>query len=97
MLVVVAYALGVAGLVYFLVDSSRIPRQVWFWSGYSRPAWVVSFAACLVALGIPALIAAIVWRFGEARRTLLREVDELRRAGRTARRAEAEGSPGNLP
>jgi hypothetical protein len=94
MIVAIAYAIGLVGFLYFVVDSSRIPTQVWFWSGYSRPAWYASFVACLAALGIPALIAAFVWRFGTARRTLVREVEELRESARH-RRAPVGGSSGN--
>ncbi len=94
-LVVVAYALGVVGVVWFVVDSSRIPSIVWFWSGYSRPGWWVTVAASFVAFGFPALIVAIAWRTSDARRGLLHEVDELK-SGATARRGRIDRSTRNI-
>jgi hypothetical protein len=86
----VFYGLGVIGLVWFAIDSSRIPAMVWFWSGYSRLGWWATMATGLVALGFPALIAAFVWRFGETRRALLQEVAELK--GSAARRYRLDRS-----
>ena len=85
---VTVFGLGLIGFVWFAIDSSRIPGPIWYWSGYSRAGWWTAAVACLVAMGIPALILAVVWRFGVARRSLHREMDELRdsaRSGRTPR------------
>ena len=81
--VVVGFGLGFVGLVWFAIDSSRIPSVVWYWSGHSRAAWYTAAVACLLAVGFPALILAVVWRFGEARRSLNNEVRELRNRGRS--------------
>lgn len=86
MFVVVAYAVGFVGVLWFAIDSARIPSIVWFWSGYSRAGWWTAFAACFAALGIPAFVAAVAWHFSDARRGLLHEVDELRGSSKTARR-----------
>ncbi len=55
----VGYGIGIIGVLWFAVDSSRIPSIVWFWSGYSRAGWWTAVLACFVALGIPAFIAAL--------------------------------------
>ncbi|MGZ4675492.1 MAG: hypothetical protein ACXVJ7_10765 [Acidimicrobiia bacterium] len=81
-----AYGLGLIGVVWFAVDSSRIPGLVWFWSGYSRAGWWTTVVVAFVALGVPAFIAAVAWRFSAARKGLYHEVDELR--GGAARRQE---------
>ena len=73
-----AYTLGTVGVVWFAVDSARIPPPIWYWSGYSRPGWWGAMLLCLVAFGIPALIAALVWRFGEQRKALRLDDGPLR-------------------
>lgn len=90
-----AFGLGVIGVVWFALDSSRIPAMVWFWSGYSRVGWWATMAAGLLALGVPAFIAALAWRFGDARRSLYREVDELKH-GAVSRRQRLERSTRNI-
>jgi hypothetical protein len=94
MVLAVAYGLGVIGVVWFAIDSSRIPAMVWFWSGYSRLGWWTTMAVALIALGIPAFVAAIVWRTGDARRALFQEVDELK--GAASRRAHMDRSTRNI-
>jgi hypothetical protein len=89
--VLVAYGLGIVGVLWFAVDSARIPSIVWFWSGYSRPGWWATIGAGLVAFGVPALIGAIAWRLSDARRGLLHEVDELK-SGSSARRDRLDRS-----
>lgn len=86
--ILVAYLIGVAGVVWFAVDSARIPSMIWYWSGFSRAGWWGAVLMCLVPFGIPALIVAIVWRYGEARRVLRLEADDLRQQGRRAREAQ---------
>ena len=81
MVIAASYALGALGVVWFAFDSSRIPGVVWFWSGRSRLGWWATMVVGLVALGFPAFIGALVWRFGETRRALLREVAELSGSG----------------
>jgi hypothetical protein len=95
MLVVLAYGLGLVGVVWFVVDASRIPSIVWFWSGYSRPGWWATVAVSFIAFGIPALVVAIAWRRSDARRGLLHEVDELK-SGTSARRGRLERSTRNI-
>jgi hypothetical protein len=95
LLVFAAYGLGGVGVLWFAIDSARIPAIVWFWSGYSRPGWWATMAVGLVAFGVPALIAAVVWRLSEARRTLFREIDELR-SGTAARRTRLDRSTRNI-
>jgi hypothetical protein len=90
-----AYGLGLVGVLWFAVDSSRIPSVVWFWSGYSRPGWWATVVVGFVAFGVPALIAAVAWRLSEARRTLFREIDELRNGG-TTRRDRLDRSTRNI-
>jgi hypothetical protein len=92
----VAYGIGIIGVLWFAADSSRIPSIVWFWSGYSRAGWWTAMIACFVALGIPALIAALVWRFGAARKGLRHEVDELRGSGRAMREERLRRSTGSI-
>ena len=65
-----AYLIGVAGIVWFALDSGRIPSMIWYWSGFSRLGWWGAILMCLVPFGVPALIVAVVWRFSEARRVL---------------------------
>jgi hypothetical protein len=90
-----AYGVGLFGVVWFVVDASRIPSIVWFWSGYSRPGWWATIAVGFVAFGIPALIVAIAWRTSDARRGLRHEVDELK-SGATARRGRLDRSTRNI-
>ena len=91
---IVAYGLGLVGVVWFAVDSSRIPSIVWFWSGYSRPGWWTAIAVGFIAFGIPAFIGAIAWRRSGARRGLMHEVDELR--GSASRRERLDRSTRNI-
>jgi hypothetical protein len=95
MLAVVAYGAGLIGLLWFAVDSSRIPSIVWFWSGYSRAGWWAAMVVGFVAFGVPALIGAVVWRLSDARRGLLHEVDELK-SGAAARRSRLDRSTRNI-
>ena len=89
------FGVGLIGVVWFAIDSTRIPGPIWYWSGYSRAGWWTAAIACLVAMGIPALILAVVWRFGGARRSLRREMDELRESARSGR-ASRTGSTGSV-
>ena len=57
-----AYGLGLVGVVWFALDSSRIPSMVWFWSGYSRLGWWATILVGFVAFGVPAFVAAVAWR-----------------------------------
>jgi len=91
----VAYGLGLVGVVWFAIDSARIPSLVWFWSGYSRLGWWTTILVGLVAFGVPAFIVALAWRWSGARRSLLREVDELKRVA-SARRGGVPSSARNL-
>ncbi|MEO6469235.1 MAG: hypothetical protein ABIP21_09045 [Acidimicrobiia bacterium] len=86
--IVVGYVLGAAGIVWFAVDSARIPSMIWYWSGFSRLGWWGAILMCLVPFGLPALIVAVVWRFSEARRVLALEFDDARQHGRRAREAQ---------
>ena len=86
--IIAAYLVGVAGVVWFAVDSGRIPSMIWYWSGFSRPGWWGAIVMCLVPFGIPALIVAVVWRFSDARRVLTLEFDDARQHGRRAREAQ---------
>ena len=86
--IISAYLVGVAGVVWFAVDSGRIPSMIWYWSGFSRPGWWGAIVMCLVPFGIPALIVAVVWRFSDARRVLTLEFDDARQHGRRAREAQ---------
>lgn len=95
LLAVVAYGSGLVGLLWFAIDSSRIPAIVWFWSGYSRPGWWAAIVVGFVAFGVPALIGAAAWRLSAARRGLLREVDELK-SGAGARRSRLDRSTRNI-
>jgi len=95
MFVVVAYALGFVGVVWFAVDSSRIPSIVWFWSGYSRLGWWTAIAVGFVAFGVPAFIGAIAWNRSDARKGLLHEVDDLRK-GAASRRDRLDRSTRNI-
>ncbi len=94
--IVVAYLIGVGGVVWFAVDSARIPAIIWYWSGFSRAGWWGAVLLCLVPFGIPALIVALTWRFGEARRVLLLETNDLRQRGRRAREAQIGRSSGSV-
>lgn len=82
--VLIAYGIGLIGLIWFALDSSRVPSLVWFWSGCSRAGWWITIAVGFVAFGIPALVVAVVWRFSPTRKGLFYEVDVMR--GDTARR-----------
>jgi hypothetical protein len=95
MLVLVAYGLGLIGVVWFAIDSSRIPSIVWFWSGYSRPGWWAAIAVGFAAFGVPAFIGAIAWRRSDARKGLMHEVDELR-SGAASRRDRIDRSTRNI-
>jgi hypothetical protein len=95
MFVLVAYGLGCVGVLWFALDSSRIPAIVWFWSGYSRLGWWATILVGFLAFGIPALIGAFSWRFSDARRELRHEVDELKR-GAAARRSRLARSTRNI-
>lgn len=86
--IIAAYLVGVAGVVWFAVDSGRIPSMIWYWSGFSRPGWWGAIVMCLVPFGIPALIVAVVWRFSDARRVLTLEFDDARQHGQRAREAQ---------
>jgi hypothetical protein len=94
-IIVGCYALGLVGLVWFAIDSSRIPSLVWFWSGYSRAGWWAAMVACFVALGVPAFLAALVWRFGGVRKGLRHEVEDLR-GTRRSRTARLQGTAGGV-
>jgi len=89
----VAYAIGGAAVIWFAFDSARIPPMIWYWSGFSRLAWWSAMLFCLVAAGIPALVAAIVWRFSEARKVLRMELNDVRHHGRAAREARLGRPP----
>ena len=82
------YLLGVASVMWFAVDSGRIPSMIWYWSGFSRPGWWGAILMCVVPFGIPAFIVAVVWRFSEARRVHTLEFDDARQQGRRAREAQ---------
>ena len=96
MFLAVGYGIGIVGVLWFAFDSARIPSIVWFWSGYSRAGWWTAMIACLAALGVPAFVAALVWRFGAARKGLRREVDELRGSGRAMRDERLRRSTGSI-
>lgn len=83
----IAYGLGVCAVIWFAIDSSRIPPMIWYWSGFSRMGWWGAMLFCLAAAGIPAVIAAFVWRFGAARKSLRMEFNDIRAQGRAAREA----------
>ena len=91
--IIAGYLVGVVAVVWFAVDSGRIPSMIWYWSGFSRPGWWGAILACLIPLGVPAVIAAIAWRFSEARRVLTLEFDDARQHGRRAREAQLGRSP----
>ncbi len=95
MFLAVGYGIGVVGVLWFALDSARIPSIVWFWSGYSRAGWWTAMIACLAAFGVPAFIAALVWRFGP-RKGLRHEVDELRGSGRAMRDERLRRSTGSI-
>ena len=88
-----AYAVGVVAVLWFAIDSARIPPMIWYWSGFSRLAWWSAMLFCFVAGGIPALVAAFVWRFSEARKVLRLEYNDVRKQGRAAREARLGRSP----
>lgn len=90
------YALGFIGLVWFAIDSSRIPAMIWYWSGYSRPGWWAAMFFCFIAMGFPAFIGAVAWRFGEARKVLRMEFNDVRQQGQAAREARLGKSPGSV-
>lgn len=87
-MIIAAYLVGVVGVLWFAVDSGRIPSMIWYWSGFSRLGWWGAILMCLVPFGIPALIVAVVWRFSDARRVLTLEFDDARQHGRRAREAQ---------
>ena len=89
----VAYAIGAAAVIWFAIDSARIPPMIWYWSGFSRLAWWGAILFCLVAAGIPALVAVLVWRFSEARKVLRLEYNDVRQQGRAAREARLGRPP----
>ena len=93
-IVVVCFAVGLVSAVWFVIDASRIPSIIWYWSGYSRAGWFTAAVACLAAFGIPALILALVWRFGGARRSLRAEEQELRDGGRSSRHVRLGSTSG---
>lgn len=82
--VLIAYGIGLVGLIWFAVDSSRVPSLVWFWSGCSRFGWWVTVLVGFAAFGIPAFVVAVVWRWSPTRKGLYHEVDVMR--GDSARR-----------
>lgn len=88
-----AYGLGICAVIWFAVDSARIPPMIWYWSGFSRLGWWGAMLFCLAAAGIPAVIAAFVWRFGAARKVLRLELNDVRAQGRAAREARIGRSP----
>ncbi|MBK5286910.1 MAG: hypothetical protein JJE46_00450 [Acidimicrobiia bacterium] len=51
---------------------------------------------CLLAFGYPAVIAAVAWRFSEARKALNLEYNDVRQQGRAAREARLGRSPGSV-
>jgi len=89
--VLVAYGIGLVGVLWFAFDCGRIPSLVWFWSGYSRAGWWTTVLVGFVAFGVPAFVVAAAWRFSRARKGLYHEVDDLRR-GDAQRRARIERS-----
>ncbi len=89
------YVLGLVALVWFAVDSGRIPALVWFWSGYSRAGWWTAMVACFIAGGVPAFVAVLVWRFGNTRKGLKHEVADLRGSNRS-RAARVQGTAGGI-
>ena len=66
-------------------DSDRIPRPVWFWSGYHRSAWRRAVAFGWLACGIPAIIVVLVWARSEERTILLEEAADYRERVRAHR------------
>jgi hypothetical protein len=95
MFALVAYGLGLVGVLWFAIDSSQIPSVVWFWSGYSRLGWWATITVGFVAFGIPALVVAVAWRLSAARRGLRHEVDELK-SGVESRRHRIDRSTRNI-
>ena len=94
--IIAAYLVGVVGVVWFAVDSGRIPSMIWYWSGFSRLGWWGAIVMCLVPFGVPAFIVAVVWRFSEARRVLTLEFDDARQQGRRSREAQLGRSTGSV-
>ena len=91
--IVLGYLVGLVGVIWFAIDSARIPSMIWYWSGYSRPGWWGAVLLCFVPFGALALVAAVAWRFSEARKALRLEFDDLRQQGRAAREARLGRSP----
>ncbi len=85
--ILAGFIVGALGVVWFAIDSARIPSMIWYWSGYSRPGWWGAMAICLLAFGYPAVIAAVAWRLSEARKVLNLEYNDVRQQGRAAHEA----------
>jgi hypothetical protein len=58
-------------------DIGRIPRRVWYWSGYHRRPWRWGVLLGLVTGGVLALVVVAAWARSQERYELLAETREL--------------------
>jgi hypothetical protein len=75
---VVGWVVALGPAIWAFTDLGRIPRRIWFWTGYKREPWRAGVVVAWLLGGWAAIVVAIVWRRSEARRVLLEEFGELR-------------------
>jgi hypothetical protein len=78
MVVVAGWVVAVAPVVWAYSDIARIPRPVWYWTGFRREPWRVGLAVAWLCGGWPAIAVVVAWRRSAARRALLEEKLEVR-------------------
>ncbi len=59
-------------------DTARIPRRIWYWSGYDRHRWQRGVITGWLLGGIAAIAVIAAWARSEERRALLEETAEHR-------------------
>ena len=90
-LIIAAFGMIAAApaIVWWNRDVARIPRIVWFWSGYDRRYWRRGIWTAFAFGGWPALVVVLAWRRGPQRAALLDEAADLRTRVRHRRTAAA--------
>jgi hypothetical protein len=77
-LVVVGWIVALVPAIWAFVDLGRIPRRIWYWTGYHREPWRTGLVIAWVLGGWGAIVVAIAWRRSAARTVLLDEFGEVR-------------------
>jgi len=76
--IVIGWVVALVPAIWAFADMGRVPRRVWFWTGYARDGWRKGIVAAWVLGGWPAIVVAIAWRRSAARADVTAELVEIR-------------------